>query len=1030
MKEGFSEARSANIELAARQQLRVDLTFTVAAQTTEVNVSSDIAMINTESGTIADVKNFRQVTELPVNYRGATTSPLAALSTMPGTQQDANGNISVGGAAPSQVQYSVDGVSTVNVRQNGALPNMNPSSEMIAEFRLTQFNNNAEFSQVGDVSVITKSGTNEYHGSAFEYLQNSALDATVYGFDSKAHKAYNTFGGSFGGPVLLPHLYSGKDRTFFFADYEGNRRRFATPQQFSVPTSAWRTGDLNGLPGGDSIDPLTGQQFPGNRIPVSRLSPVGQSLLQNYLPQPNYGYGSDTNANYRRQMSTPANTDGYDVRVDQKLTQNQQIYARWTYKNLDTIYANVLLPSEQVAEQDRNFIASHSWSIRPNVLNEFRFGLSRFQSRVNFPISGAGAVATLGLTGLDLSDVPNVNAFPTFNFSDGTGFTPIGRDKTGNTRSNTLQFVDNVSLIRGRHTVKLGADIRRLSYYDLESFGGSNDFGAFTFSAGTFSGNAFTDFLLGLPSKSYIAQSGPDIRLNTIQSGVFIQDEIRATNRLTLSLGLRWQALPGFTSELGNLTAFDPKTGGAVVPKDAQLRPGFLTAVNACPGVNPALPCTPIERANTIGLGNSVRGFYSGNYQPRISFAYRPFKNTKTSIRGGFGIFTITNLGQLSFNTTNINASVVRTTANQLANGKPAFTFPNVTIPDDPLTIAGTQDFYQNVALHYRDPQAAQWNFTIEHELPGSLALRVSYVGMNQYRLSQTVDLNQLPASTQPYSSDNRPYRNWGRLLSSENIGFNNYHALQWEINRHMANGLQFQFSHTWAKSLGNVSGDAPSAFAPEVLYGTAVADRFNLGLERGNSPGIRRNRVLLTALYELPFGHGRAFGATINPWLDRAVGGWQLSTVTLWQTGPFLTPTVSPSLEQANLDIVNRGSLLRPDRIGNGNISSPSPDQWFDISAFTPTPTGAGRIGNAGVGILVGPPTLAVSAGLSKRFALTERVSARLEATFTNVPNHSNYAAPAVDVTTPATFGKVSAVQTAEGAGNRTGQLSLRVEF
>ncbi len=211
--------------------------------------------MNTENAVIGDTKNFNQVVQLPMNYRGGNDSPLAALVAVPGVQQDSSGNMSIGGGTSAQIQYSVDGTSTVNVRQNGALGNMNPSSELISEMKVTQFNNNAEFSQLADVTIITKNGTNHFHGSAFEYLQNSALDAAAYGFDSKAHKAYNTFGGSFSGPVEIPHLYQGKDKTFFFADYEVNRRRFTTPEVLSVPTAAMRSGDLTNLPGGPVTDP-------------------------------------------------------------------------------------------------------------------------------------------------------------------------------------------------------------------------------------------------------------------------------------------------------------------------------------------------------------------------------------------------------------------------------------------------------------------------------------------------------------------------------------------------------------------------------------------------------------------------------------------------------------------------------------------------------------------------------------------------------------------------------------------------------
>jgi len=212
--------------------------------------------------------------------------------------------------------------------------------------------------------------------------------------------------------------------------------------------------------------------------------------------------------------------------------------------------------------------------------------------------------------------------------------------------------------------LKFGVDFQRVFYYDPESFGGSDDFGQFTFNAGTFTGNAFADLLLGLPSKSYIAQSGPDVRARAYHTGLYAQDEWHATSRLTLSFGLRWQALPPFVSEIGNLTAFDARNGGVILTDHGTARQGFLESINACPGVNPALPCAPVERASQLGLGSGVREFYKGNYQPRISVAYRPFKDNKTVFRAGFGIFTMTSLGQLSFNTTNIAVAVVRTAAN------------------------------------------------------------------------------------------------------------------------------------------------------------------------------------------------------------------------------------------------------------------------------------------------------------------------------------------------------------------------------
>ncbi|HLX43099.1 MAG TPA: carboxypeptidase regulatory-like domain-containing protein [Bryobacteraceae bacterium] len=1028
-KESFHNATVPNITLESRQQLRADLKLELAEVTQEVNVEAAAGSVNTENGVIGDTKNFNQVVQLPMNYRGGADSPLTALVAVPGVQQDSGGNLSIGGGTPAQIQYSVDGTSTVNIRQNGALGNMNPSSELISEMKVTEFNNNAEFSQLADVTIITKSGANTFHGSAFEYLQNSALDATTWGFDSKAQKAFNTFGGSFSGPVEIPHLYKRKDKTFFFADYEGNRRRFTTPEVLSVPTAAVRAGDLTNLPGGSAVDPTTGAPFPGNQIPKPQLNSVGQSLLNNYIPLPNFGNGVDTSGNYRVQAPTPANINGYDIRIDHNISDKQQIYGRWSWKNVDTSGVNGLLPTEQHVETNRNLVLSHNYAIRPNILNEIRFG-STFQSlTVDFPLSGAAAVQTLGLSGLNLGDVPGVNAFPTFNFSDSTGFTAIGRDKTGVTRSQTIQVTDNLSWVKGQHTVKFGVDFRRVRYTDLESFGGSDDFGDFTFNAGTFTGNAFADLLLGLPSKSYIAQSGPDTRLHAYQTGAYAQDEWHATKNLTVTMGLRWQALPPFVSENNNLGAFDPSTGGFILPNNGVARQGMLESINACPGVNPALPCAPIETAGKLGLGNGLREFYKLNFQPRVGLAYRPFGDNKTVFRAGFGIFTMSSLGQLSFNTTNINVGIVQTTANQLPSGQASFTFPAVGAPVIPALLAGTGDFYQNVDLHYRDPQSAQWNVTVERQLISDLSLRVSYVGMNSYRMGQTVDLNQQAPSVTPNDYSLRPYPNWGRILSSENQGFSNYQALESQINKRFGHGLMFQADHTWAHNIGNVGGDAPSVFSPEVIYGTPVADRFDLAANRGDIVGTRQHRVLVSAIYQLPVGKGRAYLKNMNAVSEAVLGGWELSTVSLWQTGPHLTAVTSPAFDTANLNLVFTGALLRPDCTGNPVPSTQNVNEFFNIAGFNPVPA-PGRIGNCGVGTLTGPGTATIAGGLSKTFQVREKARLRFEATFTNLLNHTNYAPPAVDVSSPATFGKITTAQSAENSGNRTGQLALRLDF
>jgi hypothetical protein len=401
---GFAPFRLASVQLDARQTVRLELPLKVQSTSEVVEVADQAPMINTESATLADTKDFLQVSQLPVNYRGATTSSLAMVGTIPGAQQDANGNVSVGGGLPSQIQYSVDGASTVNIRQNGALANMNPSSELISEFRVSQFNNNAEFAQLGDITTATKSGSEHLHGSLFEYMQNSVFDATTYGFPSKAHKAFNTFGGSLGGPVKIPGLTGDTPHTFFFAAYEGNRRRLVTPLFLNVPTAAMRAGNLGGLSssnGGAIVNPFTGQPFSNNTIPVCNqpgcINPVAQSLLNNYytaVPNSNI-----QGSNYLQQTSTPGNTNGYDIRIDHTLNAKQSLYARWSSKDISTTIPNPLLPSDRDSETDRNLIFSHNYAITNTLVNEARFGVSLFRSGVNFPIEGANGGSAAWVSG-------------------------------------------------------------------------------------------------------------------------------------------------------------------------------------------------------------------------------------------------------------------------------------------------------------------------------------------------------------------------------------------------------------------------------------------------------------------------------------------------------------------------------------------------------------------------------------------------------------------------------------------------------
>ncbi|MBB5056456.1 hypothetical protein HDF16_001141 [Granulicella aggregans] len=1030
-RDGFADTVVSGLSIEARQDLRIPTTMNVAAETTTVEVTSSSDQINSENATLGDSKTNIEMTQLPLNNRATTTSPLGSLALSPNVQTDSSGNIALGGASSSMVNFSVDGISTANVRQNGALQDAYPSQEGIAAVKVTAFNNSAEFSQIGDVTFTTKNGTNQIHGSVFEYLQNQALDANPYGFDGKAPKKFNTFGFSLNGPVVLPHLYDGHSKTFFFADYEGNRRSTATLQQFVVPTAKDRTGDLSDIG--------------GSQIAASQISPTAKAVL-NYIPLPNVGNGADASTiNYTNFQSTPARTDGADIRLDQTISSKQSAYARFSRKNITSSFANPFLPDDIDSVHNRSLLVSHTYTITPKLLNEFRFGFTNVVTSVDFPIQGSDALSQLDLTGVDISQHPLTHAFPTFNFNAGTNFTPIGRDKAGITQSKTLQFSDNVTYTLGKHTLKAGLDIRHVRYFDLESFApafASDDFGSFTFQP-NFTGNAFGDFLEGAPTTLNFAVSSPDVGGTANQYSIFAQDEFQLSSRITLSYGLRWQILPGFQEDGGNLANFDAKTNAIVVPDELA---GYLTSqkitssnvafqqsFNACNLNNNSLPCTKYLTASQDHLPQSLRNTYKGNFQPRVSIAYRPFNDTKTVVRAGFGIYTMTNLGPLSFNNSGNPTSNLHTysNANTAGANTPQIVFPN-TAPSSTTAQIGGGGLDQGVDPNFRDPQANQWNVTVEHELSSATSVRASYVGMHSYRLSITEDLNQIPASTtpftttavSPYVDPRSPYLNWIELYSTLNAGESNYHAFELEATHRMQHGLYFNANYTYAKNVADNQGDAPSAFAGEVNYGLPITDRFNVKRNLGNVEGTRRNRMLLTGVYQLPFGEGRKF-MNSSRLTDAFFGGWDVTTITLLETGPWLTPSISSSADQSNTNVVNRGALLRPDRVSNGTTGAVK----YDGQSFLATPAGSGRFGNSGVGVLQGPGTATVSLGVAKQFKVTERIHARFETTFTNVLNHTNFAPPVTAIDN-SLFGQLTGPQTAENAGNRTGQAAFRIDF
>jgi hypothetical protein len=1055
---GFGDVEVPAFDLAPRQTARVNVVMNVQNQVTTVNVSATATLISTDKAILDSSKDNAAIIQLPLNSRASTSSPLSSLSLLPNVQQDNQGNMALAGATANMVNYSVDGISTADIFHNGALKNAYPSQENIAEVKATDFNNSAEFASVGDITFTTKGGSNQFHGSLFEYLQNEALDADVYGFNTKAPKHYNDFGGSFSGPVNIPHLYHGKDKTFFFIDYEGNRRATSTPEFLLVPTAAQRTGTLSGLPIGNASGTLSnplpagftcsGVQFTNNVIPSQCINPTATALLNNYYPLPTPGLdGSTLGYNYQAQIPIPGNSNGFDVRIDQNINSKQQIYARVSWKNLLTNVFNQLLPSDADVEHDRSFLVSHNYAISSRLVNEFRFGFTHSLIDPDFPIAGTQALNGLGFaTGsgpgqINTTNHPTQGGFPTINFSDGSGFSTIGRDITGVLQSNTKQLTDNVTFTKGRHTIRAGVDYRIVNYVTPSLETASDDFGLFTFNQGIFTGSSFGDLLLGLPNTTYFAVTGPRDDGTGHQFGFYGQDQWEISNHLTVNAGLRYEYLPGFQDQIGNMANFFSATNTVVIPDRLQngigAVPAFLQSFNSCtlPGRSMNIPCSNFETASQAHVPQSLRQNYKYNFDPRVGIAYRPFSNDKTVVRAGFGVFTVTNLGPLAFNMSSNPTAAVHTYQNN-NNSVPQFQFPMATTLGQSVQYGGGE-LEQGDAPNYRDPQVMQWNLTVEHQLSTSTAARISYVGMVGRRQNVTIDLNQIPENTQGYNvpsggwvDPRAPFQNWSELFQSTNLGATSYNSMQAGVTHRLSHGLTFQGDYAWTKSLSDVQGDAPTSFGIESYYGYAISDRFHVKALNGNAEGTPRHRLLVTGTYELPYGQGRMWNSN-NRFLNAIAGGWNLNTISLLQTGPWLTPTMSPSLDTSGVGIAQRNTIARPDRVPGVSMTPVhrSAANYFNINAFS-TNTPLGQTGNAAVGSLEGPGTIAVAAGLAKVFTIREGVKLRFESTFTNVLNRTNFAIPATDVSNPSTFGVLTSAQTANNAANRTGQVALRLDF
>lgn len=1049
---GFTRTERKGVPLLARDLVRVDIKLaTVAGTATQVEVKDTVSVVN-EAPTNTDSKSGDAINSLALNFRATNNpSPIVVANLAPGVQPDQQGNISFSGGLPNSTSFSIDGISTQQVRFGGPNTDLFPSVESISEFKVNTSGNSAEFSQPSDLTVISKSGTNKYHGAGFYFFQNDALNARDTFAATKQKIDAKDFGGTIGGPLTIPHVYDAKNKTFFFFTYEGIRR----PEEFLlnqiVPPTPWRTGDLSSVKTAIK-DPLAANAvFAGNIIPASRINASTSKLLSALFVNPDSATNTSISApNYTINFPGNYGLNAYDGRLDHNFGDRHKVFFRYTQKDISDVgtggsgvYNTALGPNSTITPLT-NIAGNYNWIITPTLINEFRMGYTKAEyGFAQYPLAAQGdaIVKNAGIQGLPGSPVNGLGGVPEVEISSFLG----GSSSPGHPRdikNSVLDLSNALTWIKGKHTIKGGFEYRRYTYQDQITFLTGDEYGDYVFD-GTVSNHDFADFLLGFPSQASFAQNGPDGKPFGFHVGGFIQDDWKAMPNLTISAGIRYEVNPPFDDETHQLGQFDRAyPGGRLITQGQEglklVAPSWRTQVGN----------TPFVTNDAVGLPIGLRNTYYGNVQPRLGLSWKPSGSDKMVIRASGGIYSAPILGAVLYSLLGVNTSNFVQFNSSPAN---LLQFPNPF--KGSATDLGYASYRRANQIDLKDPRIIQWNLSFDRDLGWQTLLRLSYTGSHTYNLIYSPDLNQLAPNTYGYSAltatpalrqKNLRYPNFNEVLTRDNGVGAKYNALNIEVSRRFARDLTFQNTYTLAKNLTNALGSAPDSLSPNGEGGTGRGDNggnvlnyYDVASDVGDAAFTRRHRFVSTLQYELPFGRGKAFMNNASRAADLAIGGWRITGITLLQSGTFLTPTfkgTDPS--GTNPGQRSEGNFQRPDCTGaDGNAANPTRGQWFNAAAFSVPASNIGRFGNCKVGILNGPGTKNFSMTLGKDFHLYERLTFRYEAQFANLFNITNLGTPVTRFSNGAgtvngSFGKITSTQLSEQAGARTIQMSLRMFF
>jgi hypothetical protein len=1004
---GFQTVTIPNINLQLDQRARVDATLQAGSVTEQVTVEAgSTPLLATDSNVIGQVEDTRDIRELPLNGRRffdlalLTSGAAPQGSTFSSVVWGRTTGLSLSGTRDINVSFLIDGAETRDERYGGTF--QFSSVESIQEFKVQENFVDAQYGQASAVvSAVTASGTNEFHGALYEFLRNDKLNSRNF-FDGKNPPPFrmNQFGASIGGPVELPK-YNGKDKTFFFFNYEGQRQRQGSTTLNIVPTAAERTGDLSVI-STPIYDPFSGSSstglrtpLPNNQIPASRIDPISQKLLA-YWPTPNQ---PGTGANFIVPVQLQNDYDQFTTRIDHDLSSKDRIMGRYSYINEPYFQAGYApLSGKEAPLRDNGVVVQYTRVVSPRAVNEFRFSYTRSAAGYTQEPVSQNLDAQIGLQ--NTTTDPREFGLPSVSV---TGFTGFGSfSPTISNETDRFQWADDFTYTLGKHNLKMGTDLRRLRYRQRSA---QDPRGTLTYSAsftnpgpGLAGGNSLAEFLLGTPS-SYqleLEELGFDGRM--MQPSFYFQDDFKVTQRLSLTLGTRWEFNSPWVQPRNNAGVFNFST--QQIQYVLQDPFAFRTS-------------TQVGSA----LSRSIIEPQYNNFADRIGVAYRVGSNTV--IRAGHGTYwNNVNNNQLT-QSMSLYYPFVYLVSQAVSTSTLTSTITNGTLyPGRPAGNAlpyGPSFAMYTVQKTFRRPYTLQWNFNIQHTFKNDYLFEIGYMGNESHKLPSYTNFNQaslpdpnIPFANQPLQA-RRPYQSYGTISMFDHMGNANYNGLTVKVQKRFSSGFSFLTAYTYSKAIDtgtDISSD------PIKAPGDAKSYRGLAALDTGQ-------RFIASYTYELPFGNGKKFGGQSGAFADTLIGGWQLNGITTISLGvPFAVTEASTT---PNVDAV----YVTANRTCDGLLPRDQRTRlrYFDTSCFAVS--APGTFGNAGRDLWHGPGINNWDLSAFKNFALgSERLKLQFRAETFNLFNHTQFNNPTSSLPN-ATFGQILSAK-----APRVTQLALRLTY